>query len=239
MAISDMMTQFPSDIIEVVLPCESHCTPVLIPRNEVFRVQNIFVAKEYGIPSAFVPAGSATIVDIGANVGLFALFMKTIKPDSRIICFEPAPDTLKLLHKNIQGHQDVYVYPYALSNRTGKVEMLIHAENTGENSIKHQNCGRDDTVMVPVRDAGAVFQKLELTYIDILKVDTEGCEVEILDSLQRYLPYVGIIMVEYHSEIDRRKIDQLLAGHWLMGARIENVQVGTLRYINSRLLEGQ
>ncbi len=239
MAISELMTQFPSDIIEVVLPCDSHRTPVLIPHNEIFRVHNIFMAKEYGIPPVFIPSGSATIVDIGANVGLFALYMKNLKPDSHIICFEPAPDTLKLLLKNLQAHKDVSVYPIALSDRNGNAEMMIHTENTGENSIKHSNCGRGNTVTVQVRDAGAVFQKLELTYIDILKIDTEGCEVEILESLQRYLPYIGIIMVEYHSEKDRRRIDQLLAGHSIMGARIENVQVGTVRYINSRLLGGQ
>lgn len=234
-----MKTQFPSDIVEVVLPCDSRPMTVLIPHNEIFRVRNIFEAKEYGIPPALIPSGFATIVDIGANVGLFALFMKTVKPDSHIICFEPAPDTLELLHKNLQEHRDVSVYPYALSNRNGNVEMMIHAGNTGENSIKTINCDRGDTVTVQVRDAGTVFEKLELTYIDILKIDTEGCEVEILESLQRYLPYVGIVMVEYHSESDRRQIDRLLAGHSLMGARIENIQVGTMRYINSRLLGGQ
>jgi hypothetical protein len=86
-------------------------------------------------------------------------------------------------------------------------------------------------------DAATAFKQLRLTYIDVLKIDTEGCEVEILESLQNHLPYVGIVLAEYHCESDRRKIDQLLSGHTMWGARIETVQVGVVKYINNRLLQ--
>ena len=80
-----------------------------------------------------------------------------------------------------------------------------------------------------------MFSQIGLTYIDILKIDTEGCEVEILESIQRYIPYIGILMIEYHSDGDRRKIDQLLPDHLMMNAMIGNIHLGTVHYINSRL----
>jgi hypothetical protein len=81
-----------------------------------------------------------------------------------------------------------------------------------------------------------VLHQIGLSYIDILKIDTEGCEVEILSSLQPYLPYVGIVMIEYHSEKDRRRIDDRLETHILFDANICKPRLGIIKYINTRLI---
>ena len=75
-----------------------------------------------------------------------------------------------------------------------------------------------------------------ISYIDILKVDTEGSEVEILESLQPYLPYTGIVMIEFHSEKDRRDLDVQLETHVLFDANICKPDLGVVKYINARLL---
>jgi hypothetical protein len=75
--------------------------------------------------------------------------------------------------------------------------------------------------------------------IDILKIDTEGSEVEILLSLHQYLPYVGIVMAEYHSETDRRTIDTMLPNHMLFDAKPCDINLGLVKYINSRLVESR
>lgn len=201
------------------------------------RYDNIFIKRDYDIPSHLLPSMPLTVVDIGANNGLFALFMKSIRADSTIMCFEPVPQTLELLHKNINAHDGIQVYPYALSNRSCTANINLHPANTGENSLKSDVGTAGRSVAVQLMDAAAAFKQLGLTYVDVLKIDTEGCEVEILESLQDHLPYAGIVMVEYHCEKDRRSIDQLLSGHTMWGARIETVQVGVVKYINNRLLQ--
>ena len=60
--------------------------------------------------------------------------------------------------------------------------------------------------------------------------------VEIIESLRKRLKYIGLIMVEYHSEEDRRKLDALLEDFKLIGARSDILDIGVLKYINSRLL---
>lgn len=229
---------FPSPIIRIERPGNMGQQTVLIPKNEVFRIRNIFEEHEYRIPSQYVPSGSLTIVDIGANVGLFALYMKSFRLDSDIYCFEPVPQTLALLRKNMEDQDRITIYPYALSSHCGTADMYLHATNFGENSLKFDMADAGQTAKVQVMDASTAFSRIGLTYIDILKIDTEGCEVEILESLQRYLPYVGIVMAEYHTEKDRRRIDGLLQGHTLFDAKICNAQpgLGTVKYINSRLL---
>jgi hypothetical protein len=73
--------------------------------------------------------------------------------------------------------------------------------------------------------------------IDILKLDTEGCEVPILRSLASRLPRTGIIYVEFHSERDRMEIDRLvLPTHALFQGRIMKPYRGELCYVIRAIL---
>lgn len=230
------LKEFTHTAIKIELPGIPDRNTISIPPKEVFRVNHIFENKEYEIPAQYLPSGPLTIVDVGANVGLFALYMKYIRKDSTIHCFEPVPQSLELLQSNLEACEGITVHPYALSNRAGTAHIYLNTGNMGENSFKKHAGHNGRTAAVLVKDAATVFSELGLTYIDVLKVDTEGCEVEILESLQSYLPYVGIVMAEYHSESDRRQMDVLLKGHTLFDANPCGPQLGLVKYINSRLV---
>lgn len=232
------MDNYPSSVIAVGLPGITEKREVLIPKDEVFRVRHIFEDRDYRIPSQYLPSGRLTIVDIGANVGLFALYMKHTRRDSDIHCFEPVSQTQVLLQKNTAHHPCVTIYPFALSNYSGTSMINIHSANSGENSLKFDPMRAGQSEKIEVVDAAAAMNQIGLTYIDIMKIDTEGCEVEILESMQPYLPYVGIVMAEYHNENDRRRIDDLLQSHVLFDAKSCEMQLGLgiVKYINARLV---
>jgi hypothetical protein len=86
---------------------------VKIPKNELFRIKKIFSRHAYAIPKDFLTNRTLIVVDVGANVGLFALYMKLIRPESIIYCFEPVPTTLELLQANIGYMSDFHIYPFA------------------------------------------------------------------------------------------------------------------------------
>lgn len=230
---------YPSPIVEVEVNSATGLQTVSIPKDEMFRVRSIFQSHEYAVPRHYLPSGDLTIVDIGANVGLFTLYMKALRPGSDIHCFEPAPQTHQLLRKNLEQQRRVHVYPFALSDHEGTAALHLHPLNSGENSLKQDNVPSAQSVTVDVKDAAAAFQQAGLTYIDILKIDTEGSEIEILKSLKRFLPYVGVLMAEYHSEADRRAIDALLPDHLLFDARPHDIHLGVVKYINARLVSRQ
>ena len=232
----DSALEYPSPVIQIQQPWTDGHRIVWIPQNEVFRSRNIFDDHDYGLPPQYMPTGPLTIVDIGANVGLFALYMRRVRADCEIFCFEPVPPTLELLKRNVGNDSGVHLYPYALSNREETAQLHLHPLNSGENSLKTNATTTVETIRVPVKDAATVLRQIGLNYIDNLKIDTEGCEVEILESLQPYLPYVGIVMAEYHSERDRRAIDDRLKTHLLFNAKICNPQLGIVKYINARLV---
>ena len=69
----------------------------------------------------------------------------------------------------------------------------------------------------------------------IVKIDTEGSEVDILARMAS-LDF-DAIMLEYHSEANRRKIDALLQDYVLAGGHIRHPNRGTLKFAHKRLIE--
>lgn len=227
----------PSPIIQVKVECKGISYVVKIPKNEIFRVKEIFQDNEYSIISRRSHSGPMTVVDIGANVGLYAIYAKLIDPNSVIHCFEPSPNSLLLLRTNLGHLPGIYVHPIGLFNRQEEALLNIHRFNTGQNSIKFKDESYSDSVTIQLGDAAKEFDKLGLNHINVMKIDTEGCEVEILESLGHRLSRVDYILFEYHSENDRRQIDNLLREFYLFGSKADFLGKGVVKYINARLIK--
>jgi hypothetical protein len=72
----------------------------------------------------------------------------------------------------------------------------------------------------------------------MLKIDTEGCEVEILKNLSPYIKDFSLIYMEYHSEPDRREIDALLAPtHSLLFSNALQLHRGNVTYIANNAIK--
>ena len=74
----------------------------------------IFIKREYGR----IPQGNVTIVDIGANNGLFMLYAKSQNPYAFIHCYEPVPACAKHVERTayINNLSNVFVHQIAVSN---------------------------------------------------------------------------------------------------------------------------
>jgi FkbM family methyltransferase len=210
---------------------------VCLPKDEVFRLHAILKDAEYSLARLPDRQPPRTVLDIGANVGLFALYMKLAHPQAVIHCYEPVPSTLALLTRNIGSLGDIHVHPYALAKQAGEAEMHLHRRNTGQHSLYKIERGDvyGGVIRIPCRSAAAEFDALGQDSIDVLKIDTEGCELEILESLGERVEHVGQVLLEYHSEEDRRSIDRFLPGFVLYSAKASAIGRGTLKYINRQL----
>ena len=227
---------FPSQVVEIDVQSGGVRQTLKIPRNELFRAKSILQDNEYSILNFRSHRGPMTVVDVGANVGLYAIYMKAIDPGCVIHCFEPSPSTFVLLHANLGDITGIYLHSCGLFDRSQQATMHIHRMNTGQNSIKSSGEYYGDSVQVPLKDAGAEFDRLSLIDIDVLKIDTEGCEVEILGSLGHRLDRIDYVLVEYHSEKDRRQIDGLLKEFHVFGSKSSSLGDGVVKYISSRLI---
>jgi len=210
--------------------------PFLIPNTEMFRPQEIIEEQCYSLLEFRSHSGPMQILDIGANLGLFSIYMKTKDPDCSIYCFEPVGSTYKILKENLKTVDGIELFQYGLSDHDETLEINIHPTNTGQNSLKFNYSSKLPMETIEIKDAGREFDRLGVNHFDVLKVDTEGCEVEILRSLGHRLANFDYIMVEHHSEQDRRTIDKLLENYTLFDYSTAQIGLGTAKYISNYLL---
>jgi len=129
------------------------------------------------------------LVDIGANIGLTTLTLSSWLTDLKVYCFEPGPHQYKFLEKNIKLNSiSGSAYNLAVSDKDGACDFTIHEKNHSSGD------GFVDTERVPVSDVIKVytitldnFFEDDEPKIDLIKIDTEGAELQVLKGMQRIL----------------------------------------------------
>lgn len=149
--------------------------------------------------SKYIKPGSV-ILDIGANVGLFALHVFPYA--KRIICVEPTPQHMEvnkeLYITNIPANRMVITTTHeqsALHNYTGKCRFHFEPVNTTMNTIRQD--GNIEVDCITLKD---LCDKYNLTSVDFCKIDIEGSEWQALTA-ERIKEVAGIIkafFVELH-----------------------------------------
>lgn len=230
------MNSFPSEIIEAVITYRGRPVPVKVPQNEARVIRDIFELQEYALPTWYRPAAPLQIWDVGANIGLFSLYIKLIYPQSTVHCFEPVTALSPLFEANTAALTHISLHPYGLFNRDQEATIYLSSVASVLNSLRPLPGHEQGQAAVQLKDAGAEWDRMGVSHLDLLKIDTEGSEIEILESLGRRLDSVDILMIEYHSEADRRLIDHLLPQFSLYGQFTPYLGLGTPRYVHQRLL---
>jgi FkbM family methyltransferase len=190
------------------------------------HVQKV-LAGEYDIPYRH---SAPVILDIGANVGSFAAWALKRWPGAHVHCYEPLPDNFALLTRNLGqfAGSSVSLYNFAVGDPS-LTRLYLGRNNCGEASF--YDIGEQSTVCVEVEARTPdVLPKAQ-----IVKIDTEGSEVEILTRMTS-LDF-DAVMLEYHSEANRRRIDTLLQDYVLVGGEIRSLHRGTLKFLHKRLIE--
>lgn len=122
-----------------------------------------------------------TILDVGANVGVYSMLMAKAYPESRIMAIEPLPNNLRCLESNLRKNGvegRILTRQLAISNRKGAVPIFQHPINSGSASIFNRTdwpvfiC-RGVTLNHLVNMACRAFK---VDKIDLVKMDVEGSE---------------------------------------------------------------
>jgi FkbM family methyltransferase len=180
----------------------------LYPRRNGCEKNALFTPQMYDTMERRVLAeavrrrdGTFTFVDIGANVGLYSLYLATCG-DVRTLAIEPQPGILERLrfHLATNPSAKVDVLPIALSDHAGEVVLVINEADSGGTHIDKQD-GRQsagERIAVPSRPLIAVLAESGVETVDALKIDVEGAEDIVLapflhDAPQSLLPRLILI----------------------------------------------
>lgn len=212
------------DYGEIFLPCYDPDKDVNIIDQSV--AMEILKGETY--PKIAREQDVKMIWDVGANIGVTALYFSKLYPEARIVCFEPSMDiVLECLLLNTEQIGDrCQLHSYGLANCNEIRSMNEWGQSTTTRSCKSQ----DDELVVDLPSCEFRLSDNPVG-VTIIKIDTEGCEVEILESLV-HRSNVPIYYVEYHSEKDRREIDSLLPDYHLVRCQSDTKHRGNLCYVH-------
>ncbi len=128
----------------------------------------------------------ATVMDVGAHVGLFTLLLKSRYPDARVMAVEPDPELAELCRSNLSGLAGVSVVEAAVgATEQGSVAFYVNRESPQTNSLVHEYAtpfGSDiREFRVPLRTLDSLASDAGWTdHIDLIKLDIQGAELEAL-----------------------------------------------------------
>ncbi len=142
-------------------------------------------------------------IDIGANIGQHTLFAASVVGETgTVYAFEPIPRLVSQLRESIslntfEGY--CTVLPFACSNEAGNSSLKLRPGNIGGSSINHTNA-EYETITISVKTADSCLN--ELTQVNLIKIDTEGYEVNALAGLEKTLAkHQPKIIVEYSPSL--------------------------------------
>lgn len=122
----------------------------------------------------FKGRSNMTIVDFGANVGMFSLY--AADSAEQIYAIEPTPRTFNMLSKLTKDVPNINRLEAALSFSDDPVTFFIN-ENPTVNSLLDRH-GQPTTVQGITMES--FFNKYNLTNVDFAKCDIEGSENDVL-----------------------------------------------------------
>jgi len=164
----------------------------------------------------FETFGINKIIDVGANVGQYALLVKELGFSGQIISFEPLSSAFSTLKEVSDKHNNWQAHNYALGNENTETVINI-SENSFSSSIlnmlsQHLKSAPAstfiDTEKIQIRTLDSIFDTLHTASDKILlKIDTQGFEKKVLEGAGNSLHKITGIQLEmsivplYKSEL--------------------------------------
>ncbi len=183
-------------------------------RSDVNTFRTIWLEDEYKFadlpPASPGAARVGCVIDLGANVGLFAA--RAARVAARVICYEPMPENFERLQLNVAGFDHVTTVNEAVAAEAGALPLYApkNARSNGQFTLYP---GADDiggpVREVPVTTLATLFETHGVGRCDLLKIDAEGAEYDILlTAPDELLARIGRIHAEYHA-VEGRTIEEL------------------------------
>jgi len=169
----------------------------------------IFVNDDYSFKGD--PDADFNILDIGANIGYFSLFISGKFPKASVFSFEPFPDTFRRLSENINGNNmsNIKAFEYAVSDFNGKSDFYSF-DWAGCNTLIDKNFdeGHFNKTTVECVSFDDIFEIAGVKGFTFGKIDCEGSEYRIFlnskdDSIRRVKNYI----IEVHDDKEHTKAD--------------------------------
>ena len=152
-------------------------------------------------------------VDIGANLGKYAIIQGKKLKAGKVIAIEPEPRTFDIIKKNIELNNLKNVIPLkiAISDAKGTVDFWLGAEGDGTAHSLIEIKNRSQKISVETDTLDNVLKKLKIKKVDLIKVDVEGAEPKVFTGAKDMLKKHPKIIFEALTQKKLEECKKVLA----------------------------
>lgn len=163
-------------------------------------LSDVFLKQLYSCHSEGASSVSR-VLDLGANIGLAALFLSHRFPNAQFACVEPSPDNEGVLRETIALNGiRATIFNAAIGTEAGEAVLHLGADPTAYSLSPKGPSER--TLKVPQVTVEQLLEQLGWAEIDVLKIDIEGYEKVLFRSNTAWLDRVRFIIGEAHGHVD-------------------------------------
>jgi FkbM family methyltransferase len=176
------------------------------------------------------------VIDVGANVGYYTLVMSSvIGPKGRLDAFEANPRMARLLRRTVScsGRSEfVSVHEKIVADRAGVMHLNVSDRFAGAGNVAENGWGIGEDTEVVECEAVRLDDLAPEGAVDLLRIDTEGSEVLILNGAMGILARSPTIKlcIEWHVGMmsARGDVTALIAALTQMGFKFWRIGVEKL-----------
>jgi FkbM family methyltransferase len=188
---------------------------------DVLVLDEIFSQREYEFPSPVArvldgPARPLTIVDLGANIGLFGAYALTRYPNAIVLAVEPDPANAAIHARAIDANPSSR---WTLSQAAAAAAPGTMRFRSGGFTRSHAADEDDEAIVVEQEDVLPLMERA-----DLVKIDIEGGEWALLADPRFALTEALAVVLEYHPEHCPGSQPRAEAEHFLGTAGFEVVR---------------
>lgn len=184
-----------------------------------YHLINEVVAKDcYRIINLDLKNETPTIVDIGANIGIFSYYAHTKYPKAKIYSFELMEDNYQKAKDRLSDIENIELYNKGVIGESKPCGVFTNENNPGGHKVIFENskdyCNKDrfsnkhSHLEIDYIKFSDIFESLVHRSIDLLKLDCEGGEYDILFQCEKFNYFEGIknIVMEIHGRTSEEYI---------------------------------
>jgi FkbM family methyltransferase len=190
--------------------------PFTVPFNNygdfLVLVHQVIIDDQYHVRD--LVKNNAVVIDGGANMGIFAVFVAHEKPNTAVYAFEPAAETFQALQKNVGHYSQVKAFPVGLGEMKATRDFQVFEKSTVSNHFLSEGFDTTgtETTSATITSIDDFSIENAIPRIDFIKLDTEGYEANILkggaESIKKWKP--AIVMSAYHKPNDKKELPEIL-----------------------------
>lgn len=177
--------------------------------EEIFIVHEIFVNSCY----EFHLDKDCVLIDIGMNVGIASLYFSSKVKVKKIFGYEPFNPTFEQAQINFERNprlkSKIEPFNIGLGNKDFDVKVEYSPENRGRVGLQGRKLIKDRITdltieKVIIKSVDEIFKNIFLKFSEsiVVKMDCEGAEFEIIDTLRlnNLLEKIDVLMIEWHDK---------------------------------------